>query len=235
MNNAISRLVTISLACSLALVSCGKDSPNRPPPDPNDPLNAAARFAVLAGSAVSNTSANTQITGDVGVHPGSGVTGMPSGQPTGQIFSADAAAGYGQASLTVAYDNFAGRACGAVLTGDLGGRTFSPGTYCSASEIGITGALTLAAGGNPNAVFVFQAGSSLTTADGSSVVLAGGAQAKNVYWQVGSSATLGTTCDFKGNIMALSSISLANGARLSGRALARNGGVTLDNNIITLP
>jgi hypothetical protein len=117
---------------------------------------------------------------------------------------------------------------------NLGGTTKPAGVYCTASGIGVTGTLTLDGGGDPNATFVFQAGSSLTTAG--NIVLINGAQAKNVYWQVGSSATIGTASQWQGNILALTSITLVDNANLLGRALARNGGVSLGtNNVITLP
>ena len=117
---------------------------------------------------------------------------------------------------------------------DLGGTTKPAGVYCTASSIGVTGVLTLDGGGDPNATFVFQAGTSLITAG--NVVLINGAQAKNVWWQVGSSATLGTASQFQGNILALTSITMVANATLTGRALARNGAVSLDtNNTITLP
>ncbi len=119
----------------------------------------------------------------------------------------------------------------ATVAGDLGGLTLSPGVYTSTSTLGITGTLTLDAGGNPNAQFIFQIASALTTATSSSVVLINSAQASNVFWQMGTSATLGTTSNFAGNLLALSSISLGTGAVLEGRALARNGAVTLLSNI----
>jgi hypothetical protein len=128
-------------------------------------------------------------------------------------------------------------ACGTTVTpADLGGRTLAPGVYCAATSMGVTGAVTLDGQGDADAVFVFQIGSTLTTGTISEVALIGGAQAKNVWWQVGSSATLGTGTTFRGNIVALTSISLVDNATMIGRALARNGAVSLGtNNSITLP
>jgi hypothetical protein len=135
--------------------------------------------------------------------------------------------------LVTAYNDAAGRSSTATVSGDLAGRTLTPGVYTSASSLGLSGQLTLDAQGNPDAVFVFQAGSSLIVGSGSQINLIGGAQACNVYWQVGSSATIGTSSSFVGNILALTSITMTTGATLQGSALARNGAVTLDTNTIT--
>jgi hypothetical protein len=200
-------------------------------------LGSAGTFTVLAGSTVTNTGATTTITGDVGVSPGTAITGLPPGQPTGgAIHAGDPAAAAAQTALTTAYNDLAGRACGTNLTSvDLGGMTLAPGVYCFNTSAQLTGTLVLDGQGNPNAVFVFKVGSTLTTASNAAVTLTGGAQAANVFWQVGSSATLGTGTAFKGNIVALASVTLNTGASLSGRALARSGAVTLDTNAITLP
>ena len=143
----------------------------------------------------------------------------------------------GKDDLTTAYSDAAGRACpGPPLPGNIGGSVIAPGVYCAASSVGITGTVTLNGNGNPNSVFIFQIGTTLTTAAGNSAVnLIGGAQASNVFWQVGSSATLGTNTVFNGTIMALASVTVTTGAVLNGRALARNGAVTLDSNVITTP
>jgi hypothetical protein len=200
-------------------------------------LGAAGTFNILGGSTVTNTGVTTTIEGDVGVSPGTAITGLPAGQPTaGSIYAGDATAATAQTALTTAYNDLAGRACGTNLTSaDLGGMTLAPGVYCFNTSAGLTGTLTLDGQGNSAAVFVIQIGSTLTTASSSAVNLIGGAVAGNVFWQIGSSATLGTGTAFSGNIVALQSITLNTGASLVGRALARNGAVTLDTNAVTLP
>jgi uncharacterized repeat protein (TIGR01451 family) len=199
------------------------------------PLGTEQSFAVLGGSTVTNTGSSV-ITGNLGVSPGSAITGFPPGIVTGVTHAADAEALQAQTDTTAAYIDLASQACTSDLTGqDLGGKTLVPGVYCFSSSAQLTGALTLDAGGVSNAVWVLKAGSTLTTAVNSSVVLINGANPCNVFWQVGSSATLGTTTSFVGNIFALTSITLNNGASVSGRVLARNGAVTLDNNIVTVP
>jgi ice-binding like protein len=195
-------------------------------------LGSAQTYGILAGTAVSCVGPVGTISADVGVSPGSALTGFPTCTISGTQHLADATAGTAQGDLTTAYNALKGMACGTTISSDLGGTTLAPGVYCSASSIGLTGTVTLA--GGSNAVWVFQAGSALTVAG--SVNLIGGAQAKNVYWQVGSSATLGTGSAMQGNILALSSISLNTNATLVGRALARNGALALgNNNTITLP
>jgi type VI secretion system secreted protein VgrG len=195
------------------------------------PLGAAESFAVLGSSTVTNTGP-TVVTGDLGVSPGSAVTGFPPGTVTmGSIHAADATALAAQNSATTAYNDLAGQACTQDLTGqDLGGLTLVPGVYCFSSSAGLTGTLTLDAQGDPGAVFIFKMGSTLTTASGSSVDMTNGGSACNVYWQVGSSATLGTGTTFAGNILALTSITLNTNASMTGRALALTGAVTLDSN-----
>lgn len=195
-------------------------------------LGNAQSYGVLGGQTVTNTGP-TIVNGDLGVSPGTAVTGFPPGIVYGTIYTADAALP-AQSDVTTAYNALAGQACDSDLTGqDLGGLTLTPGVYCFSSEAQLTGTLTLDALGDPNAVWVFQIVSKLTTAPGSSVVVTNGGQDCNVFWQVGSSATLDTTTDFVGNILALTSISLNTGADVSGRALARNGEVTMDTNVIT--
>lgn len=196
-------------------------------------LGTAGNFAVLAGSTVTNTGPSV-ISGSVGLAPGSAVTGFPPGivlAGTTQI--ANGVALQAKNDLVTAYNDAAGRSSTATVSGDLAGRTLTPGVYTSASSLGLSGQLTLDAQGNPAAVFVFQAGSSLIVGSGSQINLIGGAQACNVYWQVGSSATIGTSSSFVGNILALTSITMTTGATLQGSALARNGAVTLDTNTIT--
>src|SRR5205814_1968429 len=198
-------------------------------------LGAAGSFAVLAASTVTNTGATT-VNGDLGLSPGTAVTGFPPGTVNGTIHAGDPAAAQAQLDLTTAYNDAAGRTVGAIgVAGNLGGQTLTPGLYKSTSSLEISsGDLTLDAQGDTNAVFIFQMGSTLTTTTGRQVILIGGAKAANIFWQVGSSATLGTTSVFKGNILALTSITLQTGATLEGRALARNGAVTLDSNTVGL-
>jgi hypothetical protein len=194
-------------------------------------LGAASSYAVLGGQTVTNTGPTT-IGGDVGVSPGTAVTGFPPGIVTGgTIHSADANALQAQGAVTTAYNALAAEPCTADLTGqDLGGMTLTEGVYCFSSSAQLTGLLTLNAQGNASAVFVFKMVSTLTTASNSSVLVTNGGVDCNVFWQVGSSATIGTTTEFTGNILALTSIALQNGASVSGRALARNGAMTMDTN-----
>ncbi len=206
-----------------------------PPPPPLVDLLTAAPNGIMAGTAVTCISGGI-INADVSVSPGNTVTGFGPCVITGVQHLADGVALQGQIDLTAAYNTLFGLPCAPAnaIVADLGGTTKAAGVYCTASGIGVTGTLTLDGGGDPNATFVFQAGTSLITAG--NVVLINGAQAKNVYWQVGTSATLGTASQWKGNILALTSITLVDNATLIGRALARNGGVSLGtNNVITLP
>jgi uncharacterized repeat protein (TIGR01451 family) len=199
-------------------------------------LGTAQSFAVLGGSTVTNTGM-TVVTGDLGVSPGSAVTGFPPGVVVGgTIHANDAVAMQAQNDVTTAYNALAGMACNTALTGqDLGGLTLTPGVYCFTSSAQLTGTLTLDAQCDPNAVFIFQIASTLTTASSSSVQIINGGQNCNVFWQVGSSATLGTGTAFVGNILALASITLTTGSSLSGRALARTGAVTMDTNAVSAP
>ncbi|QBB69444.1 DUF3494 domain-containing protein [Pseudolysobacter antarcticus] len=193
-------------------------------------------FAVLGGSTVTNTATPTVINGNLGVSPGSAVTGFPPGIVTGgTIHAADTIAGSAQTDLTTTYNNLASAPCNTDLTGqDLGGKTLIPGVYCFSTSAQLTGTLTLDGQSNPNAVFVFKIGSTLTTASAASVVLINSASPCGVFWQVGSSATLGTGTALQGSIVALSSATLNTGANVSGRVLARNGAVTLDNSHVTV-
>jgi Ice-binding-like/Bacterial Ig-like domain len=204
------------------------------------PLGAACSFGILAGSTVTNTStvpAPTNVSGDVGVSPGSAIVGFPPGMLTGMLHSADSIAASAQVDLTTAYNAAAGAPGGAVLPADIGGETLAPGVYRTTSaqpSLGITGNLTLS--GPSSGVWIFQIVSTLTTAAGNSqVIMAGGATSHNVFWQVGSSATLGTSTIFAGTIMAQASISLSSGVTLNGRALARTGAVTLISDTVNVP
>ncbi|MCW2833724.1 MAG: hypothetical protein JWN68_1677 [Nocardioides sp.] len=197
-------------------------------------LGTAESFSVLAGSAITNTGPSV-LSADLGLAPGSAVTGFPPGTVQGTTHVADAVANQAQVDLTTAYNDAAGRSTSATVTADLAGQRLTPGVYSSATSLGLSGALTLDAQGDPNAVFIFKAGSTLTTGSNSSVVLTNGASACNVFWQVGSSATLGTGTQFVGTVLALTSATLTTGANVNGRILARNGAVTLDTNVITTP
>jgi type VI secretion system secreted protein VgrG len=187
---------------------------------------------------VTNTG-TTILDGNVGVAPGSAITGVPPAVvvPPSTQYAADAVALQAQTDLTTGYNFAAGEACPAAnnLTGqDLGTLTLTPGVYCFSSEAGLTGALTLNDEGDSNSVFVFQIADTLITASASSVVFINGTQG-DVYWQVGSSATLGSGTAFEGNILAHDSISLDTGATIScGSALAQTGSVTLETNQISV-
>lgn len=197
-------------------------------------LGTAQSFSVLAGSTVTNTGP-TVISGDLGVWPGTAVTGFGPGVFGGTLHVNDAVAQQAQSDVTSAYNMLAGWAPTQDLTGqNLGGLTLTPGVYFFSSSAFLTGTLTLDAQGDPDAQFVFQIGSTLITAPSSSVASTNNADGCNVYWQVGSSATLDTDTAFTGNILALASITLNTRASImDGRALARNGAVTMDTNVIT--
>ena len=197
-------------------------------------LGTATPFAVLAGATVTNTGPSV-ITGDLGVAPGTAITGFPPGQVIGAVHAADAVALQAKDDLTTAYNDAAGRIPADAVTSDLGNQILAPGVYRAESAMGLTGTVTLDGQGNPNAVFIFQAGSTLITASNSTVALINGAQPCNVFWQVGSSATLGTDTTFVGTVMALTSATVQTRTTVAGRVLARNGEVTLDNNRITRP
>ena len=201
-------------------------------------LGSADSFAILGATTVTNTGP-TIITGNLGVDPGTAVTGFPPGSLIGgAILGPGGDAALAQLATTAAYINLAGQACPvsntfAVPT-DLSGMTLVPGVYCFASSAGLTGTLTLDALGNPNAVWIFQIPSTLIAEVNSRVILINGGQECNIFWQVGSSATLKTGTTFIGNILALTSIALNTNATLSGRALARTGAVTLDSNTVSI-
>ena len=199
-------------------------------------LGASASFGVLAGSTVTSTGP-TSVTGDLGVSPGTAVTGFPPGILVGSLHAGDPAAATAIAALTTAYNDAAGRAlCAVTEAGNLGGMTLPPGLYKSTSTLAISsGDLTLDAQGDGDAIFVFQTASTLTTTAGRRVNLTNGAKAANVFWQVGASATLGTTSVFAGTILADQAITLDTGAMLNGRALARIAGVSLDSNVVVVP
>ena len=236
-------------ALALAHTACESKSPPRTPTGPGGaapsgettlsamavapPLGNATSFAVVGASTVTNTGP-TIVNGDLGVSPGTAVVGFPPGIVNGTIEAGTGAALAAQTSITAAYNQLAGQACDIDLTGqNLGGLTLTPGAYCFSSSAQLTGTLTLDGLGNPGSVWVFQIGSTLTTASGSSVQFVNGGQACGAFWQVGSSATLGTTTAFAGNILALASITLTTGATNSGAVFARNGAVTMDSNVLS--
>ncbi|WP_110241069.1 ice-binding family protein [Nocardioides gilvus] len=196
-------------------------------------LGTVASFSVMGASTVTNTGPSS-LSGDLGLSPGSSITGFPPGKFGGTRHISDAVANTAQDDLTTAYNDAAGRSTTKAVTADLAGQTLTSGVH-TAPTLNLTGALTLDAKGDPDAVFIFQAASTLITASASSVTLINGASACNVFWQVGSSATLGTSTDFIGTIMALTSVTLNNDADVRGRVLARNGAVTLNNNEISTP
>jgi hypothetical protein len=197
-------------------------------------LGAAGNFAVLGGSTVTNTG-STVVNGDLGLSPGTSFTGFPPGIVNGTQHVTDAVAAQGQSDLVAAYNAAATQTGAVTVSGDLGGQTLAPGVYNSASSLGLTGTLTLDGQNNPNAVFIFQVGSALTTSSGSRVNLINGAQACNVFWQVASSATLGINSTFSGTLLAFTSVTATTGAVINGRVLARNGAVTLDTTSVNRP
>jgi len=200
------------------------------------PLGSDSRFAVLAGSTVTNSGLTT-ITSNVGLSPGSAVTGFPPGIVIdGKIHASDAHAAKAQLDLTTAYNNAAGRPNPTKVPADIGGMVITPGLYKAPVSLAITGNVTLDGKNNPNSVFIFQVPSTLTTQVDSSVTLINGAKPCHVFWQVGSSATLKTGSIFEGVILAQASISLGKGATVEdGRLLARTGAVTLLRNTVTEP
>ncbi len=241
----IKLLTVLVLASAMMLSACKDDDPT-----PNEGIviptqstvqatvavGGASGLAALAGSSVTNTG-STSITGDMGLSPGTSVDGFPPGEFTGTLHINDAIANQAKLDLNTAYDNAAGRTSTDIFTlsGNIGGLTLSPGLYKSTSSLAISsGDLTFDAKGNANAVFIIQIATTLTTTSGRKVILSGGAKASNIFWQVGSSATFGTTSVFKGTVMAMQSITFNTGATLDGKALARTESITMEGNTIVL-
>lgn len=202
---------------------------------PTVPLATTADYSVLAGSTVTNTGPSV-LNQNLGLNPGTSVTGFPPGLILGTTQVANGPALQAQDDLTNAFNSAASRPATAILTEQLAGQTLNGGVYSSQTgTMLLDGALTLDGENNPNSVFIFQSASTVITGAASQINLINGAQACNVFWQVGSSATLGAGSSFAGTILAETSITAGTGATVEGRALARNGAVTLDTNVFTMP
>jgi len=238
-------LTSLAIVAAVLMSGCKSDEPTKNTDNPNGiptqgisqatvSLGGAGNFAVLAGSAITSTGA-TNITGDLGMCPGTSCGGFPPGILTGTQQINTVLSTQGKLDLTAAYNDAAGRTSKDIVTlsGNIGGLTLTPGLYKTTSTLAISsGDLTFDAKGNSNAVFIIQVASSLTVTSGRKVILKGSASASHIFWQVGSSATFGTTSAFKGTIMAMQSITFETGATLNGRALARTAGIVLAGNTI---
>ena len=219
-NEARGRTLPLPLACAMAPIVLG----------------SVGNFLAIAGSTLTNTGPSI-VDGDIGVSPGTAITGFPPGIINGSLHAADPIAAAAQGDLTTAYNEAAGRtSCSVSKIGDIGGQTLAPGLYKSTSTLSVDAAdLTLDAMGDGNAVWIFQAASTFTMLSGRKIILVNGAKSGNIYWQVGSSATIGTGAAFHGTILALASITVTTNASVNGRLLARNGAVTLDSNAVVRP
>lgn len=233
MDTRVSRqCLRVRVIVAIGVVTAGAFAPSQALAQVAPSLGTAGSFAVVGASTVTNTGATT-ITGDLGLSPGTSVTGFPPGTASGTTHIANATALQAQVDITTAYNSLTSQSCTADLTGqDLGGMTLTPGVYCFSSSAQLTGTLILDGLGNDNAVFIFKMGSTLTTASNSTVVARNSGSLCNGFWQVGSSATLGTGTTFAGNILALASITMNTGARNYGRLFARTGAVTMDTNTV---
>jgi hypothetical protein len=245
----ISQLLSVVALTTITLFSaCKKDTDEPTPNGTTNPtvipiqttkqtkvvLGASSSFAVICGAEVTNTGA-TVITGDLGLSPGTSIGGFPPGTLNGALHINDSLANQAKRDITTAYNDAAGRVAAEIVTlsGNIGGLTLTPGLYKSTSSLAISsGDVTFDAKGDANAVFVIQIASSLTTTSGRKVILAGGALPSNIFWQVGSSATFGTTSVFKGVVIVMETISFNTGATLDGSAMARTGSITMDANTI---
>ncbi len=239
------KILFSTLAITLFLGSCAKDDLSTNIDNPNGipsqstvqakvELAGTADFALLAGSAITSTGA-TKITGDIGLSPGTSIGGFPPGILVGSMQINTNLATQGKLDLTAAYNDAAGRVSTDIVTlsGNIGGLTLTPGLYKTTSSLAISsGDVTFDAEGKSSSVFIIQIASAFTTTSGRKVFLKGGALASNIYWQVGSSATFGTTSVMKGTILAMQAITFNTGATLDGRALARTGGIVLAGNTI---
>jgi hypothetical protein len=197
-------------------------------------LRSAATFAVLGGATVTSAGP-TVLNGDLGVFPGTSITGFGPGIVNGTIHAGDPVAGQAQADLLTAYTDAAGRKHASGLPADIGGMTMTPGVWNVTSSLGISGTVTFDGKNDPDSVYIIQIPSTLTSGVNSNVVLINKANACNIFWQVGSSATLQTASTFAGTIMAAASVSLGTGAIVNGRVLAQVGAVTLLGNTVTVP
>ena len=224
----VSRYQVLLAACALALTLAATAGAAATAV----PLASTGSFSVLAGAGITNTGPTT-VSGDIGTFPTTSINGLGSMTVGGTNHAGDAVTQQAKNDLVTAYNVAAGDGPTNPVAADLAGLTLLPGVYNSASSMGLSGEVTLNAQGNPDSVFVFQVGSAFTSASGSQISLINGAQACNVFWQVGSSATLGTGSSFIGTILALTSITLTTGVTVDGRVLARNGAVTLDTDTIT--
>jgi len=237
------RLSIFAIALTVIMAGCKKDEiktenpvviPVQTTVQTGATNKSISNFAVFAGSAVTNTGA-TVITGDIGLNTGTSIGGFPPGILNGTQHINDAMAIQAKLDLTSMYNDMAARTCTDIVTlsGNIGGLTLTPGLYKSTSSLAVSsGDLTFDAKGDSSAIFIIQIASSLTTTSGRKVILSGGAKASNIFWQVGSSATFGTTSVFKGTVMVMQSITFNTGATLDGKALARTGAITLAGNTI---
>lgn len=246
--NYKTQITTAILALAVITTGCKKDDTPEPGTggtvipiqttvQASVPLAGVSNFTVIAGAAVTNTG-GTVVNGDMGLSPGTSIGGFPPGILNGTLHINTGIANQAKLDLTTAFNDAAARTTTDMVTlsGNIGGLTLTPGLYKSTSSLAISsGDVTFDALGNANAVFIIQIASTFTTTPGRKVILAGGAQARNIYWQVASSASFGTTTVMKGTIMALESITFDTGATLEGRALARTGSVTMDANTMVLP
>jgi Ice-binding-like len=246
----------IALFLTIALVACGAGNANSTIPTTNGfaqnvssgvqslatpdgqfaPLGYAGHFAILAGATVTSTG-QTRITGNVGISPGTAMTGFPPGLIDGKFYPAGPVSAKAKLDLTAAYNDIMGLSRNPILVaGNLGGQTLKPGLYKSSSSLAVSsGNLTLDGDGNRKATFIFQVASTFTMTTGRKIFLTNGAKAENIYWAVGSSATFGTHCSFYGNLIAHQSISMATGTVMTGRAMARIGAVTMEGNTVVRP